>query len=220
MVTSALLPEEAQHGRPEQPPVTAARAPRIPLAFAITLIVSGVVGWYAAFALTLDKIAVLKDPVARLDCNISVLVQCGKNLGSWQGSVLGFPNPIIGLACWIAPILVGVSLLAGARFARWFWILFNLGVAGAMGFVIWLVHESIFDLGTLCPWCMLTWSMVIPLFLTVTTRNAAAGVFGGWLTQVGRASFRWLVPATLLGYAIVVILAQLRLDALARILHA
>lgn len=219
-MTSTLAPEGARHGRPAQSPSSAARAPRIPIAFAITLIVAGLVGWYAAFALTLDKIAILKDPGARLDCNVSVLVQCGKNLGAWQGSVLGFPNPIIGLACWIAPIMVGISLLAGARFARWFWILFNLGVVGAMAFVVWLVHESIFDLGTLCPWCILTWSIVIPLFLTVTTRNAAAGVFGARLTGIGRASFRWLVPATVLGYAIVVILAQLQLDALARILHA
>lgn len=219
-MTSTLAPEGARHGRPAQSPSSAARAPRIPIAFAITLIVAGLVGWYAAFALTLDKIAILKDPGARLDCNVSVLVQCGKNLGAWQGSVLGFPNPIIGLACWIAPIMVGISLLAGARFARWFWILFNLGVVGAMAFVVWLVHESIFDLGTLCPWCILTWSIVIPLFLTVTTRNAAAGVFGARLTGIGRASFRWLVPATVLGYAIVVILAQLQLDALARILQA
>ena len=192
---------------------------RAPLAFALTLIVTGAVGWWAAFSLTLDKIAVLKHPDAVLDCNISVLVQCGKNLGSWQGSVLGFPNPIIGLAAWIAPIIVGVSLLAGARFARWYWILFNLGVAGAQLFVIWLIHESIFDLGTLCPWCMLTWSMVIPLFFTVTVRNAAAGVFGERLRRAGRAATPWLIPATVTAYAIVLIVAQLRLDALHRILQ-
>ena len=195
------------------------RPERIPLPFAITLIVTGVVGWWAAFSLTLDKIAVLKHPDAVLDCNVSVLVQCGKNLGSWQGSVLGFPNPIIGLAAWIAPIIVGVSLLAGARFARWYWMLFNLGVAGAMAFVIWLMSQSIFVLGTLCPWCMLTWSMVIPLFFTVTVRNATEGVFGDALRGAGRAAMRWLVPATVIAYAIVLVVAQLRLDALSRILH-
>jgi len=199
--------------------VMTARPERIPLPFAITLIVTGIVGWWAAFSLTLDKIAVLKHPDAVLDCNVSVLVQCGKNLGSWQGSVLGFPNPIIGLAAWIAPIIVGVSLLAGARFARWYWVLFNLGVAGAMAFVIWLMSQSIFVLGTLCPWCMLTWSMVIPLFFTVTVRNAAEGVFGERLRSTGRAAVRWLVPATVIAYVLVLVIAQLRLDALSRILH-
>lgn len=199
--------------------VMTTRPEHLPLPFAITLIVTGVVGWWAAFSLTLDKIAVLKHADAVLDCNVSVLVQCGKNLGSWQGSVLGFPNPIIGLAAWVAPIIVGVSLLAGARFARWYWILFDLGVAGAMAFVIWLMSQSIFVLGTLCPWCMLTWSMVIPLFFTVTVRNAAEGVFGARLQGFGRAATRWLVPATVIAYAIVLVVAQLRLDALSRILH-
>ncbi len=206
--------------RVAHPPVQpSAAAPRVPIAFALTLIITGVVGWWAAFSLTIDKLAVLQHPGAQLDCNVSVLVQCGKNLESWQGSVLGFPNPIIGLASWIAPIVVGVSLLAGARFTRWYWILFNLGVAGAMAFVVWLMVQSIFVLGTLCPWCMLTWSVVIPLFLATTARNAAAGVFGGRLRAAGRGFTRWLVPATVIAYAAVLLVAQLRLDALARIVN-
>ncbi|HQI65633.1 MAG TPA: vitamin K epoxide reductase family protein, partial [Rhodoglobus sp.] len=76
--------------------MTDAAVPRRPLSLAIVLIVTGAVGWYAALALTLDKLAVLANPEADLDCNFSVIVQCGKNLGSWQGAILGFPNPIIG----------------------------------------------------------------------------------------------------------------------------
>ncbi len=89
---------------------------RRPIALAILLIVTGAVAWYSAFALTLDKIAVLINPAADLDCNFSVIVQCGANLGSWQGEILGFPNPLIGVAGFVAPIAVGVALLAGARF--------------------------------------------------------------------------------------------------------
>ena len=44
-----------------------ARPERIPLPFAITLIVTGIVGWWAAFSLNLAKIAVLKHPDAVLD---------------------------------------------------------------------------------------------------------------------------------------------------------
>src|SRR4051794_14060317 len=105
--------------------MTDAVATRRTLPLAIVLIVTGAIGWYAAFSLTLDKIAVLTDPQADLDCNFSLIVQCGKNLESWQGSLLGFPNPILGLGGFVAPIAVGVALLAGATFARWFWIAFN-----------------------------------------------------------------------------------------------
>ena len=70
--------------------------------------------------------------------------------------------------------MVGVAILAGARFARWFWWLFELGVAGAFVFVIWLIGQSIFVLGTLCPWCMVTWVVTIPTFYAVTLCTCCA----------------------------------------------
>ena len=189
-------------------PVTARR----PIAFAVFLIVVGALGWWAAFALTVDKILLLENPDADLDCNFSVIVQCGKNLGSWQGAVFGFPNPLLGLGGFVAPIAVGVGLLAGARFARWFWIAFNVGIAGALAFVIWLISQSIFVLGTLCPWCMLVWSVTIPLFWIVTSRNLAEGVFGPRLVGLGRFLRSWAIPIVIVCYAVVALLAQLQLE--------
>ncbi len=185
---------------------------RRPWMLAVFLIVTGGLGWWAAFALTLDKFAVLADPDAVLDCNFSLLVQCGANLSSWQGSAFGFPNPLIGLGGFVAPIAVGVALLAGARFANWFWIAFNVGLAGALAFVAWLIGQSIYILGTLCPWCMLVWAVTIPLFFVVTLRNAREGVFGARLTGAGRALTPWVVPITVMCYLTVALLAQLRLD--------
>jgi uncharacterized membrane protein len=141
-----------------------------------------------------------------------VLVQCGANLDSWQGEVFGFPNPLLGLGGFVAPIAVGVGLLAGARFASWFWIAFNIGIAGALAFVIWLIGQSIFVLGTLCPWCMLVWLVTIPLFWVVTLRNAREGVFGSRLTRLGNSLMPWVVPITVACYLIVAVLAQVRLD--------
>ena len=157
------------------------------LSLAIVLIVTGAIGWYSSFALTLDKFAVLIDPEADLDCNFSLLVQCGANLQSWQGSVFGFPNPVLGLAGFVAPIAVGVALLARATFARWFWIAFNVGVTGALAFCIWLMSQSIFSLGTLCPWCMVVWSVTIPL-LVVTSAIALRPLH---TNAVARAIYQW-----------------------------
>ena len=194
--------------------MTIVGAARRPFALAIVLIVTGAIGWYSAFRLTLDKIAVLTDPNADLDCNFTLLVQCGKNLASWQGSVFGFPNPIIGLGGFVAPIAVGVSLLAGAAFARWYWITFNVGVAGALSFCIWLMTESIFDLGTLCPWCMVVWSMTILMFWTLTLYNARQGTFGGALKPLGAKLYGWVPLITLASYFVIALVAQLRLDVL------
>lgn len=182
------------------------------VSLAIVLIVTGVIGWYSSFALTLDKFAVLINPDADLDCNFSLIVQCGANLQSWQGSVFGFPNPVLGLAGFVAPIAVGVSILARATFARWFWIAFNVGVAGAFSFCIWLMSQSIFSLGTLCPWCMVVWSVTILMFWTLTLDNARNGVFGSGLVRAGSALYSWIPAIVLACYLIIAVIAQLRLD--------
>ena len=193
-------------------------AARRPISLAILLIVTGIIGWYASFALTIDKIAVLTNPEADLDCNLSVIVQCGVNLGSWQGAILGFPNPLIGLGGFVAPIAVGVAILAGATFARWFWIALNVGVLGAFGFILWLSYQSIFNLGTLCPWCMLVWSVVIPMFWALTLSNAKAGVFGSQFVAIGTKLVTWVPAITVAGYLIIALVAQLRLDVLSTII--
>lgn len=200
---------------------TGASAGRGPIEwlFGSWLIVAGAIGELAAFVLTLEKLASLADPDHTAACDINRLVQCSANLGSWQGEVFGFPNPIVGLLGWMAPIVVGFALLAGARFARWFWMLFNLGMAGALTFVIWLISQSIFELGTLCPWCLVTWSVTIPTFFAVTFRNLAAGVFGGDapVRRLGATLQTWIVPITLLCFGVIVLIAQLELDVFTRL---
>ena len=185
------------------------------------MIIAGVVGWISAFALTLDKFALLEDPNAVLNCNISPLVQCGANLNSPEGAVFfGVPNPLWGLGGFVAPIAVGVAVLAGARFARWFWIAFNVGVAGALAFVVWLIAQSIFKLGTLCPWCMAVWSVTIPLFLAVTLYSLKSGIIpvGDRGRRIASALYGWVPALTVAAFLVVAVLAQLRLNVLQSLL--
>ncbi|HET8928906.1 MAG TPA: vitamin K epoxide reductase family protein [Microbacterium sp.] len=197
---------------PEARPLTSAR----PTVLAVWLIIAGVVGWWAAFQLTVEKLAALADPDHSAACDFSLLVQCSANLDSWQGRVFGFPNPIIGLACWVAPIVVGFAILAGARFARWFWWLFELGMLFAFCFVCWLIYQSIFSLGTLCPWCMVTWVVTIPSFYAVTIHLLRTGILPAPVS-IRRAAARlmaWVPLLAIISYAVIIVIAQLRLDAL------
>lgn len=190
---------------------------RRPTVYAVWLIIAGVVGWYAAYALTMERLHTLANPEASLGCDFSVLVQCKVNLESWQGSVFGFPNPILGLTGWMAPIVVGAALLAGARFAKWFWFLFWLGILGAQVFVIWLISQSIYDLGTLCPWCMVTWSVTFPTFYATTLHLARIGVFPSSerVRELANRSMPWVPLLTLLTFFVIAVLAQLRLNVIA-----
>jgi len=188
----------------------AARAARRPVLGGF-LIVAGLVGLWAAWTLTVDKVITLVSPEAHLGCDFSLLVQCGANLSSAQGAVLGFPNPLLGLAGWAAVLVMGVALIAGAPQRQWFRLLYALGTTGAMALVLWLIGQSVFVLGTLCPWCMVTWSVTIPVFwsawghlLAHSARELAA--------RIGSAVLSWTPLLTVLSYTVVAILAQLRLD--------
>lgn len=187
-----------------------------PRVLAVWLIIAGAVGWWAAFSLTTEKFNALLHPGTSASCDFSVLVQCTKNLDSWQGSLFGFPNPIIGLAAWMAPIVVGFAILAGARFAKWFWLVFELGVTLAFIFVIWLISQSIFVLNTLCPWCMVTWLVTIPTFYIVTLHVLRAGILPA-PARIRRAAgslMSWVPLLAVVSYAIVAILAQVHLNVL------
>lgn len=199
-------------------PMTDETTPRRPSpVFPVFLIVAATIGWFAAFTLVVEKIATLENPGTELGCDFSVLVQCGKNLGSWQGAVFGFPNPIIGVAAFVAPVAVGVGMLAGARFARWFWVAFHLGVVAGMSFVVWLISQSIFSLGTLCPYCMIVWTVMIPMFWAVTAYVLAEGHYSVRAVRFGAELRGWVIPLTLVTYALVVLLAQVELNALFRL---
>jgi uncharacterized membrane protein len=190
-----------------------------PSGLAVFLVVVGVIGFVAAFALTLDKFRMLENPAAQLSCNFSILVSCSTNLASWQGAIFGFPNPVIGLAAWSVVITVGLAVLAGARFSRWFWVGLNIGFLGAIVFVIWLIYQSIFVLGVLCPWCMVTWSVTIPSFLAVTFYTVKAGHISAprAIRRGAGVGYSWLFVITIACYIVVAIVAQVNMDVLSRI---
>jgi uncharacterized membrane protein len=209
------MPKEACDTRGVSEPLTETR-PRH-LALAILLIVGGALGLLASFSLTQDDFTLLAHPDTTLGCTISASLQCGKNILSWQGRVFGFPNPLLGLMMFPAPIIVGAALLARVRFPNWFWIVFNLGHWFAIGFIAWLSTESIYFIGTLCPWCALVYAVVIPMWLAVTLHNMAVGRYGRALIGTGSALISWVPLLSLVLYVVIALEAQLRLDLISQL---
>ena len=98
------------------------------------------------------------------------------------------------------PMAVGVALLAGARFDRWFWGMFVAGITGAVAFVVWLFTQSVFVIGVLCPYCLVVWAAVIPMFWA--TLLWAFGT--GKLTRTGSGLQRRVARLMPFGWAFVV----------------
>lgn len=187
---------------------------------AFAFVVLGALGLLAAFELTVEKLSMLADPKYVPNCDFGVLVSCNVNLGSWQGSVFGFANSLIGLMAWPVVITTGMALLAGARLARWYWWGLLAGLTFALGFVAWLIFQSIYNLGVLCPWCMMTWAVTIPTFLTTLLHVIRTGVIplGEGSQRRAASLFAWIPLMTVVAYVFVLVLAQLHMDAIPRII--
>ncbi|WP_067138657.1 vitamin K epoxide reductase family protein [Microtetraspora malaysiensis] len=140
----------------------------------VLLLVGGLIGLAAAFALTVEKIALLKDPDYVPSCSINPVLSCGSIMKTPQAELFGFPNPLLGVASFAVLVTVGAALLAGARFHRWFWYGLQLGATLGVVFVHWLIYQSLFVIGALCPYCMIVWAVTIPTFVYVTLRNFPA----------------------------------------------
>ncbi|MFE0471358.1 vitamin K epoxide reductase family protein [Streptomyces sp. NPDC058947] len=151
------------------PAHAAARTAGAGRAFALLLVVTGAAGLLASWIITLDKVKLLQDPDFTPGCSLNPVVSCGSVMESDQAEALGFPNPMLGLVAYGVVVCVGVSLLAGARFPRWYWLAFDAGCLFGVGFVTWLQFESLYRINALCLWCALAWLATIPLFWYVTS---------------------------------------------------
>ncbi|MFI7068884.1 vitamin K epoxide reductase family protein [Micromonospora sediminicola] len=133
--------------------------------------VGGAVGLLAAATLTVEKINLLADPGYVPSCSINPILSCGSVMTTPQAEAFGIPNPLIGIAGFAAVATIGVTLLAGARLPPWFWLGLQAGAIFGVVFVHWLIYQSLYAIGALCPYCMLVWAVTIPIFLYVTLRN-------------------------------------------------
>ncbi|MFB7665489.1 vitamin K epoxide reductase family protein [Kitasatospora sp. NPDC056138] len=172
------------------------------------LVVTGAVGLAASIELTLDKIRLLQNPSYVPSCNINPIISCGSVMRSSQASVFGFPNSLIGLVAFGVVIAIGAGLLAGATYRRWFWLGLQAGVVFGIGFVTWLMTQTLYSINALCPYCIVTWSAMIPLFWYTTLHNLRGGVIPvpRGLRPVVReaARYHWAVPV--LWYAVIALL--------------
>ncbi len=133
--------------------------------------IGSIVGLLASFFLMLDTISLIKNPEADLPCNVNPFISCGNAILSEQGEVFGFPNPLLGIIAFSMLFAIGVMLFSGGRAKKPLWILANLGLLSAMIFVIWFFLESLYDLRSLCLYCMIVWIVTWPLFLYTTIWN-------------------------------------------------
>lgn len=183
------------------------RAGGAPASFAALVLALALIGLFASVQLVLAELDYARDPGAALSCDINPVIGCGGSIAAWQGHLLfGIPNALLGAGAFGGLAGIAVAFLAGARVARWMWRLLSVAVLGGFAFVAFFVQQSLTAIGTLCPYCMVTWAAVIPLTFAVLGRAAQAGhlpVPAAWARFL--LAQRWTLTAV--SYGIVLVLA-------------
>lgn len=121
------------------------------------------IAFISATIITYEKIALLHNPKHILSCSLNPLVSCGPIMNSWQASLFGIPNSIIGMVGFAILCFILVTSMI-VKLPKWYWLATLIGVTLATIFIIWLITQALFVIGALCIYCMVVWSVTIPLF--------------------------------------------------------
>ncbi len=142
-----------------------------------TMLVFGIIALLASFVLTIEEFHLLKNPDAQLSCSINLVLNCATVMQTWQASVLGFPNMLIGLIAFPTVIMTAALGLSRTKLPRWFWQAASIGFFFSMLFAQWLFFQSLYDIGTLCPWCLTVTASTVVIFATIAHYVVRENVF-------------------------------------------
>lgn len=136
---------------------------------AVWVLLAGILGEVAAFVLSVEKIRQLQNPSYVPSCSINPVLSCGSVMLTKQASAFGFPNPLLGIAAFSVVIVTGVLAVAGIRLPRWYWAGLAGGTLLGAVFVHWLIYQSLYEIGALCPYCMVVWVVTVALLVVVSS---------------------------------------------------
>jgi uncharacterized membrane protein len=159
----------------------------VPTASAVWVLIAGVVGLAAAVTLTIEKIKLLENPAYVPSCSINPVLSCGSVMVTPQAAAFGFPNPLIGIVAFTVVLVTGVLAVAKVPLPRWYWAGLATGTLLGVVFIHWLIYQSLYVIGALCPYCMVVWAVTIPLLVVVSSialaparENAVVRVVHQW----------------------------------------
>lgn len=136
---------------------------------ALWVLIAGILGEIASFVLSVEKIRQLESPTYVPSCSINPVLSCGSVMLTDQASAFGFPNPLLGIAAFSVVIVTGVLAVSGVRLPTWYWSGLAAGTLVGSVFIHWLIFQSLYRIGALCPYCMVVWVVTLALLVVVAS---------------------------------------------------
>lgn len=182
-----------------------------PRRLGLLLSVGGAIGFVAAFTLTVERFKLAADPAYRPSCDVNPFISCGSVMSQPQAALFGFPNPLLGIAAFAIATTLGVLLLSGVALPRWVRAGWQVGITLGFVFIAWLITQSLYEIRALCPYCMVVWAVVVPMFWVTTADSLDRGVVPvpSGLRRAAATLVEYRLVAVVLTYlAVVVVVAQ------------
>jgi uncharacterized membrane protein len=173
------------------------------------VLIAGVIGLAASMTLTVEKIDLLSNPRYVPSCNINPILSCGSVMVTPQASVLGFPNPLLGIIAFTVVVVTGALAAAKVLLPQWYWIGLAFGTLIGAVFVHWLIFQSLYRIGALCPYCMVVWAVTITL-LVVLVSIVFRPVLDRGDSAVARVLYQWRWSIVTLWFTAVFLLIMVR----------
>lgn len=172
-------------------------------------LLSGVLGLVSSLVLLYERMQLDADPDHVVSCDVNQWVACGSVMESWQSTALVVPNIYIGVVGFSAVLGVAAALLWRRTYPPvWFMAALQLGSTFAFGYIVWLWYQSVFNIGALCPYCMMVWVSATLLWFKTISWSAGVGLLGPARLSRETADSWWWVGAVpvLLGFTASIIL--------------
>ena len=121
------------------------------------LLLSGFLGLTASFALSLEKIRILEDPVLTPSCSLNPIITCAAAMSSAQATTFGIPNSMIGIAFYTLLIAMAGLLMTSSLLSKRIWAAVAFIAVTGFIFTNYLILQSVLVLHVICPWCFVIW---------------------------------------------------------------
>jgi uncharacterized membrane protein len=175
-------------------------------ASAVYVLIAGALGLAAAITLTIEKIEILINPAYVPSCSINPVLSCGSVMVTQQASAFGFPNPLIGIVAFTVVVVTGVLAVFKVALPRWYWGGLAIGTLLGVIFIHWLIFQSLYRIGALCPYCMVVWAITIPLLVVVASIALQPQLEGG----VARFVYQWRWSLVTLWFTALILMILVR----------
>jgi uncharacterized membrane protein len=139
------------------------------------MLVFAILSLIASWVLSYDAIVLAANPDAVLSCSVNAIIDCAKVGTTWQANIFGFPNAFLGMISEPVVMTIAVASLAKVRFPRWFMFTANVCYFLGVVFAYWLLWQSTYVIGALCPWCLLVTLSTTFVFTSMTQWNILEG---------------------------------------------